>query len=162
VQCGRRMKKLLVLTFLAGCSAGKAPANDSFDDLAGLDEKSDAFSAYWKVVATLNPGQSTATIPYVKGPRYRAVKLLAKAPGTLALTVRTTDGGDALTWLLDAKYHVLGKNDDASDSTLDSHIIYDLPAGGAAYWIVFRDYNWEHRHFVVDVAPLKPAASCDI
>src|SRR5262249_30765411 len=73
------------------------------------------------------------------------------------------DGGDALTWFLDSKFHTLGKNDDASDSTLDSHIIYTkTDPGGASYWIVFRDYDWARHHFVVDVAPVKPAASCDI
>src|SRR5690348_7726004 len=147
------MKKILALALIAGCSAGKAPATDSFDELAGLDEKSDAFSAYWKVVGSIAPGQNSPTISYVKGPRYRTLKLSAKGPGTLALTVHSTDGGDALSWLLDTKYHVLAKNDDADDTTLDSHIIYNLPAGGADYWIVFRDYNWERRHFVVQVAP---------
>src|SRR2546423_4595996 len=98
------MKKLLILAFLAGCNAGKAPADDSFDNLAGLDEKSDAFSAYMKVVGSITPGQTSSTISYSKGPRYRAFKLTAKGPGTLALTVHSTDGGDALTWLLDSKY----------------------------------------------------------
>jgi hypothetical protein len=164
MSCNARvpMKKLLLCALVAGCYAGKAPATDSFDDLAGLDQKSDAFSAYMKVVATLNPGQSTSVVKWSKTPRYRAVQLNAKGPGTLALTVRSTDGGDALTWLLDAKFHVLGKNDDADDNTLDSHIIHDLPAGGATYWIVFRDYNWDRHNFVVDIAPLKAAATCDV
>jgi hypothetical protein len=161
------MKKILALAFAstfaaAGCGAGKAPADDSFDVLAGLDEKSDAFSAYMKIVGNITPGNSSSAISYVKGPRYRALKLTAKGPGTLALTVHSTDGGDALTWLLDTKYHTLAKNDDADDTTLDSHIIYNLPAGAADYWIVFRDYNWEKRHFVVQVAPIKAARTCDV
>jgi hypothetical protein len=57
---------------------------------------------------------------------------LTGAAPTLSIWVRSSDGGDAVAWLLDAKYHVLASNDDADDSTLDSHLTYDLPAGGAS------------------------------
>jgi hypothetical protein len=157
------MKKTLVRALLLVGCGGKPEATDSFVDLDGLDQKSDAFSSRMKVMGTMIPGQTSASVRYSKSPSYRAFQLNAKGPAQISITVRSTDGGDALTWLLSSHYRVLAKNDDADASTLDSHIVYDLPAGGATYWVVFRDYNWSRHGFVVEVAPYKPSpAACDV
>jgi hypothetical protein len=158
------MKRVLVCALLfAGCAAGKSDPTDSFDDLAGLDEKSDAFSSRLKLAGSLTPGQSSSKVSYTKTPLYRGIKLVAKGEARITIDVRTTDGGDAVTWLLDAKYKVLAKNDDADGTTLDSHLVYDLPAGGATYYIVFRDYDYARHHFVVSVSPLEPSpAACGV
>src|SRR6185369_5181801 len=37
----------------------------------------------------------------------------------------------------------------------DSHLTYALPAGGASYYVVFRDYSYESHNFTVEVKPLK-------
>src|SRR5262249_54073616 len=110
------MRTLVFLLAMIGCG-GKQVPNDNFDDLAGVDLKSDVFSSRMKVVGSLRPGESSDSIRYSKSPRYRAVSLSGKGPATLSVVVRSTDDGDAVTWLLDSRFHILAKNDDADDTT---------------------------------------------
>jgi hypothetical protein len=153
---------LIVLLGVGACAAGKAPIDDDFSGFAGLDQKSDAFSSKMKIVGSIAPGQTSATIRYSKSPRYRALQLAAKGSATLDVWVRSTRG-DAVAWLLSSTYAVLASNDDADDTTLDSHLVYQLPAGGATYWIVFRDYDFASHNFTVQVAPLAiGGGTCDV
>jgi hypothetical protein len=54
-------------------------------------------------------------------------------------------------WITDTRYTSLAANDDASSSTLDSHITYRVPDGVAsrAYRIVFRSYDRADASFAV-------------
>lgn len=153
-------KLVLPLLLLGACGSEKSEPTDRFDELTALDTKSDAFSKKMKVVGTIATGQTSAAVSYTKTPRYRAFQLTTKGVATLDFTVRSTDGGDAVAWLLGSDWKVLAKNDDADDTTLDSHVTYDLPAGGATYYIVFRDYSLARHHFVVEVGPLTVKPSC--
>ena len=54
-------------------------------------------------------------------------------------------------WITTSAFDVLAANDDASLATLDSKVIYKVPAGTAsrAYRIVFRDYDLLDATFTV-------------
>src|SRR5262249_14810094 len=60
--------------------------------------------------------------------------------------------GDAVAWLLDGSFHVLAENDDASDDTLDAHLVFDFgPARTGTYYIALRDYALARATFTVEV-----------
>ncbi|MCX5747234.1 MAG: hypothetical protein NT062_32595 [Proteobacteria bacterium] len=137
------------------CGTSKAPVDESFEDLAGLDSKSDYFSYRLKMVGTVADGASMA-VPYTKTPRFRGVIIAGSAGDSVDIWVRSTDGGDALAWLLDDRYKVIAKNDDADDAdgtTTDSHLQVVLPAStSGTYKVVFRDYDVAKHTFTVSYA----------
>jgi hypothetical protein len=137
---------------LAACApADKGPVSEDFSDLAALDEKSDAFSYRMKYVGTLTYGATSDATTYTDRPRFRYFKVTGAAGDTVDLWVRATDGGDPVTWLLDASYRVVGSNDDAADgSGLDSHIEATLTRNGTHY-VVFRDYDLLPGRFVAEL-----------
>ena len=134
----------------AACTQPKAPVSDDF---SGLDAKSDSFSYRMKIVGSLDYGQTSSTTKYTKTPRYRAFKFAGNEGDQVDVWVRSGDGGDAVTWVLDNGFHVLASNDDADDTTFDSHVSVALPANASAtHYIVFRDYYTDTAHFTVDLA----------
>ena len=142
--------RYLVGLVMVGCAASpaKAPLDDRFD---GLDEKADSFSYRMKIVGSLDYGQAMDAA-YTKTPRYRAVKFAGKVGDKVDVWVRSDDG-DAVAWVLDNGFHVLGSNDDADDSTLDSHIALTLPASANdTHYVVFRDYGMWSASFSVELA----------
>jgi hypothetical protein len=146
---------LALVLLLAACANQKAPADDSFADLQ--DEKSDAFSKKMKLVDTIAPNDGSHTTSYSSKPSYRAYKFTMPSQGPATISV-TSKAGDPVTWLTDAKFKTLDKNDDQSDSSTDSLINDVLPAGD--YYVIFRDYNWESHRFTVTVtAKFKPMAT---
>jgi hypothetical protein len=142
--------------FAAACTQPKAPVSDDF---SGLDAKSDSFSYRMKIVGSLDYGQTSSSTKYTHTPRYRAFKFGGNAGDQVDVWVRSTDGGDAVTWVLDNGFHVLASNDDADDTTLDSHISVTLPANASiTHYVVFRDYYTDTAHFTVDLANTAPPA----
>ncbi len=133
---------------LAGC-ASKPPADDTFDDLATVDAKSDYFSYRLKMLGTVTDGASMS-VPYTRTPRFRGVTVGGTAGDMVDIWVRATDGGDAVAWLLDDHYKVIAKNDDADDTTADSHLHAVLPASPTGtYKVVLRDYYVKKHAFTV-------------
>ncbi len=149
------MQKYLVLALtLAAC--GKAEPQDQFNDLAGLDDKSDAFSSKLKLAGNLTYGAPPLKVKYSKTPLYRGVTFTGSVGDPVDIWVRSTVG-DAVSWLLDSSYKVVAKNDDASSSTADSHLTATLSKAGTFY-VVFRDYNYGSHYFTVEVdGPAAPA-----
>ena len=143
------MRILLASLVLAtACTQTKAPADDDFSALAGLDTKSDSFSYRMKIVGSLEYGQAL-DVRYTKTPRYRAVKFGGSAGDQVDAWVRSTDG-DSVAWLLDNSFHVLASNDDADDTTLDSHLALALPPSpSVTHYLVFRDYSLATSHYTV-------------
>ena len=136
---------------VAACTETKPAVNDSFDDLSGVDVKSDSFSYRMKIAGSLAYGESTP-VAYTKSPRYRAVKFAGNAGDQIDVWVRSTDG-DAVAWVLDNSFHVLGTNDDADDTTLDAHVALTLPTSpSATHYVVFRDYALASSHYTVALA----------
>lgn len=147
-----RFTSLLLLALVPACASdAKVPVTDDFSALAGLDEKSDAFSYQMKTLGTLTYGQTSASKAYSKTPRYRAWKFDGSEHDQVDVWVRSTDG-DAVAWLLDKSYHVLASNDDADDTTLDAHLTATLPAStSTTHYIVYRDYSLDASHFTVQL-----------
>ncbi len=154
----------VALPFFAGCVAGeKAPISEDFSDLANLDEKSDAFSYRMKSLGGLDYGQTSATVRYTSSPRFRSYKFAGGKGDKIDVRVRSTDGGDAVAWLLDNAFNVVADNDDAAEGGLDSHIQATLPGNTnpsiKSYYIVYRDYDLQaHRFNVTLNAEVAPAA----
>lgn len=159
-----RTSLVAVAVLLAtACAQPKAPVSEDFSDLAGQDEKADAFSYRMKIVGSLGYGQTSAAIHYTSAPRFRAVKFGGSPGDQVDVRVHSTSG-DAVAWVLDNSFHILGLNDDADDSTLDSHVALTLPANpSVTHYIVFRDYDLAAHTFTVTLgggAPMTYDTSC--
>jgi hypothetical protein len=146
--------------FAAACTQQpKAPISDDF---SGLDAKADSFSYRMKIVGSLDYGQTSSSTKYTNSPRYRAFKFAGNQGDQVDVWVRSSDGGDAVAWLLDNSFKVVGSNDDADDTTVDSHIAVTLPANASAtHYVVFRDYYTDTAHFTVDLASTTAGCHAD-
>jgi hypothetical protein len=143
------MRLIFLATFAFGCNAPKQIPDDDFSELATLDQKSDAFSSKMRVLGSLVEGQ-TRKVYYTSSPLYRGYTL--DGTGPVDLWVRSSTG-DAVAWLLDNKYHVVKKNDDADATTYDAHITSEIPADATLpYWLVVRDYDKASGWFNVERA----------
>ncbi|HTJ43245.1 MAG TPA: hypothetical protein VL463_14165 [Kofleriaceae bacterium] len=144
-----------------GCAVEKQDATDDFSDLDGVDQKADAFSTHMKIVGSLDYGQTSDRVTYSKTPRYRTFKFGGSEGDQIDVWVRSEDG-DALAWVLDNHWHILGKNDDADGTTLDAHIKVTLEKSDSiTHYIVFRDYDWKKSHFTVELAGANPMLACE-
>jgi len=128
----------LALFLLAGCSAGKADLSNE-----AIDLESDLKSDLWKRTQFLGNfalGRGTKAIPYHSPPKYRSFSF--NADGGTTVDVRVTSGtGDAVAWLFDYRGKLIRYNDDADDTTYDSHIHAKLPASNGFYYVYFREYS---------------------
>jgi len=155
-----RIYFLTTLLTVTACTDAKAPIDDDFSPLAGMDTKSDTFSYRMKIAGSLTYGQAQ-TVAYTKTPRYRAMKFAGNAGDQVDAWVRSTDG-DAVAWLLDNSFHVIASNDDADDTTLDAHLAVTLPASASVtHYIVFRDYQLASSHFAISLAGVA-ATTCHV
>ena len=136
------MSRLVCVFMVVAACGGKGPVDEDFSNLATVDQKSDAFSYRMKVLGPLSGSDTTL---YTSAPRFRAWTL----PGGHAdAWVRSTQG-DAVAWLLDARFKVVAKNDDADDTTYDAHVVGDLAGSG---YLVFRDYDLQSHYFTATLA----------
>lgn len=156
---------LLLLSLSAGCIGDKAPVEEDFSDLASLDEKSDAFSYRMKLLGSLSYGQTSASVKYTSTPRFRAYKFGGHKGDQVDIRVRSSNGGDAVAWLVDNAFSVLGSNDDA-DGSLDSHITATLPGNTnpdvVTYYIIYRDYDLRQKKFSVELQGTANFFGCDV
>lgn len=143
---------LLAMGALGACTASKAEVDEDFSDLASVDQKADYFSAKLKLLGTLTDGGSDR-VRYTSNPRFRGYAFTAAEGDQVDVWVKGP-GGDALAWVVDGKFKVIAKNDDASDQTYDSHIVTKLPASGVAggkYYVIFRDYDMTSHYFTTSL-----------
>ena len=138
------MKRFAIALLLAGCAQQKVIPDEDFTDLAGVDQKSDSFSRKMRFLGALDPGQ-TRDVYYTKSPTFRGYTITGDGP--VDLWVRSSSG-DAVAWLLDSKFHVIAKNDDADDTTYDAHVTGTLTAG-KTYYLAMRDYDYKSHWFAV-------------
>ena len=165
------MRKMLftVLVALAGCGGAGARKADVNDDFSGIgDEKSDSFSSRLKIVGALARPEGNVQFAYTKQPVYRAIKLQGAAGDWVKITVRGQGtmglpkvpvggyAGDPVTFLLDSRFNVIAKNDDATASTSDSRIVTQLRSSGTFY-VVVRDYSYQPINFAADLALARPS-----
>lgn len=143
----------LSLVGLTGCSSAEEPTKESVESY-----ESELRLASPKYLGQIANGE-TKTNYYYNPPRYRAYGFSAKGGDEITADVKSLNG-DAMGWITTSSFDVVAANDDASRSTLDSQVIYKVPAGTAsrAYRIVFRDYDLLDATFTVKVA-IKSAAA---
>lgn len=156
----------LAATAAISCSQPKSVPSDDFSALAGVDGKSDAFSANLKLVSSLDYGQTSAAAKYHNPPRYLAFKFGGHKGDKVSIDVRSKNG-DAVAWLLDNRFTSLASNDDANASTLDAHIDVTLPGNTdpaiITYYIVVRDYWLSNATFTVSLKGSTPVnRSCAV
>jgi len=139
--------RLFTVLLLVGCANQKQIPDDDFSELATLDQKSDAFSSKMRNLGSLDEGQ-TRRVYYTSSPLYRGYTLGSTGPVDLWVT---SDSGDALAWLLDSKFRIVKKNDDADETTYDSHITAQIPDDATLpYYLVMRDYDKTSGWFSVE------------
>jgi hypothetical protein len=149
--------QLAYLVCFAACAQQKVAVDDDFTSFAGMDQKSDAFSYRMKIVGSLDYGTTSASVKYTSTPRYRAFKFSGHGDDTVDVWVKSSDGGDAVAWVLDNGFHVLASNDDASADTVDAHVTVKLKANASdTHYVVFRDYSTSTAHFTVELAGTPP------
>ncbi len=154
---------LILLALAPACAEeAKTPVTDDFSELTGLDEKSDSFSAQMVNLGTLTYGQTSASKLYRKSPKYRAYKFDGVAGDKIDISVRSSDG-DSVAWLVDKSFKVIAFNDDADNTTYDSHITATLPpSSSTTHWIIYRDYSYATAHFTVELRGPSWNTSCQI
>jgi hypothetical protein len=141
-------KLLVVCALLAACAdQGKTPVEDSFTDLAGLDEKSDRFTGRITRVGAIAYGETKGPISHRAG-KWSAFTFLGSEGDELVIDVTSTNG-DTIAWLVDKSMNILAFNDDVGDST-NSHIEFVLRSGAnTTFFIVTREYDRRAMKFSV-------------
>ena len=129
---------ILSLVLLAGCSNGKAPVDDTFSELAGLDAKSDKFSGKLTIVGSIGYDETQGPFSYKN--KYDALKFAGDAGDQITVDVGSKNG-DTVAWVLDNDFNILAHNDDHAGGT-NSHIALKLPANASrTHYIVVRDMD---------------------
>jgi len=162
------MNRKLIFAFalVAGCAGEKAPADDSFTDLAGVDEKSDKFTGKMTIVGSIDYGQTLGPFSH-KANKWSALKFAGDAGDAITVDVKSSDG-DTVAWVLDNDMNIVGYNDDYGNGT-NSHIEVKLPKNDSrTHYIVTRDYWRDAMKFTVTLkgkhaafdTPCKVDADC--
>ena len=140
---------------LAGCSSSTATPKDNIDSY-----ESELRLVTPRYVGEIANGE-TKTNYYYNPPRFRAFGFTAKGGDEITADVKSVNG-DAMGWITTSVYDVLASNDDASPSTLDSKVVYKIPAGtpSTSYRIVFRDYDLLNATFSVSLSVASTAVTC--
>lgn len=138
---------VVIVAALGACvSSTKIEIDEDFSELASVDQKSDYFSYRLQLLGTLHDGDIRQT-SYTKTPRFRGFDFTGAVGDTVDAWIRSTSG-DAVAWVLDGKFHVIAKNDDADATTRDAHLVATLPVNTTGrYYIVFRDYDLKSHPF---------------
>ncbi|HUS64408.1 MAG TPA: hypothetical protein VMZ28_07680 [Kofleriaceae bacterium] len=141
-------RMILVLILAAGCSAHKA-------DLSGeaIDVEADLKSDLWKntrFLGNFELGRASKGIAYHNRPKYRSIAF--SATGGTTVDIRVHSDQDAVAWLFDYRGKLIRYNDDADDSTYDSHIHVKLPASNGFYYLYFREYAQNDATFGFQLA----------
>ena len=145
------------LVAVAGCSSSsRAPAEKESVE----SYESELRLAGPRYVGQITNGE-TKTNYYDNPPRYRAFGFTARGGDQITVDVRSAEG-DAMGWITTTSYDALAANDDASSSTLDSRVVFKVPAGtpSKAYRIVFRDYDLLDATFTVKLTIDSSAVAC--
>ncbi len=134
-----KLLAVLATAALTGCASDADP--DDFSDLAGMDDKSDAFSYRMKVVGSLAYGDELLDLAYKNPPRFRAVTFEAQEGDEVSLTL-IADSANGRGWVLDRGFRVVRSfgAGDAEDFTISRE---------GTHYIVFRNDDLEDDNFDV-------------
>jgi hypothetical protein len=150
-----RTRWLLSLLLIA-CTSGRAkpPLPDDF----GPDGKADV-SSQIGIQGSLSYGASDE---YMSSPQVRSLTFWGNAGDNVDIWVRAVEDGDPVAYLLDPRKSEIAQNDDADDSTSDSHLVATLPSDGT-YTVAWREYSQDATETAVTVSlNLAGIASCDL
>src|SRR5262245_11868661 len=114
-----RCSVMLGVLLAAGCGQKPPLADEDF----AAEIKADGWDQLSKFAGDLDRNPP-ASFYYSPWPRYRSVAFRAQGGATVDLWVRSATG-DAVAYLLDFQHQILAKNDDADETTWDSHIHLD-------------------------------------
>jgi len=146
----------VTLLFAALAASCLDPASDDLG-LAKGDEKLGAAvylpAGKIKVLGSLDYGDLSALVKYSRAPKkFKAYKFAGNEGDAVTVDVRSPNGGDAIAWVLDNDFKVIGFNDDTADS-LDAKISLVLPAhASATHYVVYRDYAYRTKKFQVSLS----------
>ena len=133
------MRAQLVITLIVASLVLRSGAADSVAPL--------------RIVGTIQYGQTMQT-PQPYGDR-QGFRFYGKSGDRIGVLVKSADG-DPILWVTDASFKVLAFNDDATNTTTDSHVALVLPANSnpndKLYLIVVRDYNRQPATFRVTLS----------
>lgn len=151
---------------LTACDATVKPdVEEDVSELA-VEQKADTLAGKVAIVGSLVYGQTSDPVPYKNPPKFRAFKFAGDKGDKVTVTVRSTDGGDAVAWILNDSFQVLGYNDDATDGSLDA--VAEATLGGnkhpdiRTYYVVFRDYGLRKRSFTVELQGVPVYTQCNV
>jgi hypothetical protein len=145
------------LPVVSGCSSATADASGK--------EPVESYESELRLASPKYLGQiasgETKTVSYSNPPKFRAYGFTARGGDQITADVKSVNG-DAMAWITTTTFDVLVANDDATSNTLDSKVVYTVPAGTAsrAYRVVFRDYDLSSANFSVTLAIKSGSASC--
>lgn len=152
-----RIFALGLATALGCTSSDKAVVEEDFGDLVAVDGKAD----HQTFLGALAYGQQSWLVNYKNPPRYRAFQFTGGAGDAIEVNVTSTNG-DAMAWVTDPQFNVLGFNDDASSSTFDARVQLTLATAGT-YYILFREYDHASASFRVRLDGVAaPTAECAV
>lgn len=141
---------MVVLALAAGCGAGKSEIADDVSAI-GL-EAGKADGAFERMIVGSIALGETQSVKYRNPPRYRVLKFAGER-GTLVDVTVASESGDAVAWVLDDSFRVIGFNDDADETTFDARIELTLPGNTRpeiqTYYIVVREYRHRPATFTV-------------
>jgi hypothetical protein len=138
------------LVFVFAACGGPAPESDPGTVAAAPTADDQALVIAPKttrVVGSIEYGQTSADVKYSSSPKYRAFSFTAQKGDHVDAWVRSDDG-DAMAWLLNARFEILDKNDNAATGVSDSHIQHTLGVAGTHY-IAFREHDSQSASFKV-------------
>jgi hypothetical protein len=110
------------------------------------------------LVGKLAYGETSQPVT-TSGPiRFRAFRFDGVAGDEVTIDVRSTNGGDAQTWLVSGDLEILAFNDDGGGDSPDSHIEHTLADSGT-HFILFRDARHRRKTFTVELQGGPPGAA---
>jgi hypothetical protein len=121
---------------LSACQPAKAPVHDTFTKVNRASVN----------IASLNYGDTTT--PTKTGDDYGWAQFSGNIGDSIDVLVHSTDGCDAVAFLLDANNAIVAMSDDGDATTTDAHIVATLPSDGT-YYIAYRDFAFTGGTFTV-------------
>ncbi len=148
-----------LLTLGAACT-GTPSTNDDpeLEGLAGLDEKSDAFSVHLQVLGTLQYGDTSDDVDYTMTPKYRGFRFSGRQGDPVSATVAVMDEGEARGWLLDGRFRVIKLASGDPDAVVTAKLPANTAPNSDTYYVVFREQELNDATLRVSLdGPAAPA-----
>jgi hypothetical protein len=141
----------LLPVLVIGCAASP-DSPDDLSSLAGVDQKSDAFSSKLKLEGTLGAGDAKS-FDYSGHPRYAGFAFGGtKGDHVQGIVGCDSGAGDPVVWIVSSKFRVLAHATAMNDSpdTLAAVADLTLPTTGK-YYLIMRDAHVQPGSFYGEI-----------